>query len=635
MSEWEEAYAEDGSVYYYNVRTQETSWEKPIGQNSASEWSVFKTDDGREYYYNEKTQETTWSPPPGINFSTAVVESEKEKSESSPASTSIIKESKSKSQLDERLESERVLESSIVNPPQFESVEDAEDAFKKILQDSEVDSTWSFQKVMSTFITNPTYWAINDPLRRQQLYDEYLLSRIQQEAENRNKVVEKLEENFIQELKKYQQAGKLNDKTRWVTIKDLLIRDDNPIFKLSVLSDNQVVKIFIDFRNKLRSERNKSIQENRKQALFELETYLMDMKPAYITNSRDWNELYGSLTEDPRFQANKHFSILSKADILELYQTCLYPQEIKKLKDQIHQIDKANKRRDRKARHQFSDLLNTLDIKSTTTFQDVYSKIEDHDCFIELCGRRGSTPMELFWDILDEKEQSIKLKKDLINTAITDYCKKSPTVDITLHKIFASYEIFHNTILQIKDERLSSFNLEINDESLHEVFTGLRIEYLAQQEKRLQSFNKKLAHVIQECARQLSFTYTNIACIAIVNEEGTESESQKVFIQRTEPSDGTTVYTLQVASIGDEVTEELKQLKELRSLVSLINDFYSDNETSEPIIKDSINKVLVELAAVLTSQESKKRPREEEEISNELKKTKRELVTGKPVLMNY
>lgn len=638
MSEWEEAVADDGRVYYYNVRTQETSWEKPAEQTAdgVSEWSVFKTDDGREYYYNERTQETTWSLPAGFNSAveTAIT--------TDLASAKL--ETKEKSEFDKLLEAEKVIESTLVNAPLFESVESAESAFQKMLQDNDVDSTWSFEKVMSTLITNPTYWAISSPLRRQQLYDEYLLSRIQEESENRTKVVEKLEQNFTQELEKYRQAGKLTDKTRWITIKDLLIRDNNPIFKLSVLSDNQIVKIFKEFRGKLRSEKQKLVQEERSQALFELKTYLVDMQPAYISNSKNWNELYESLTEDPRFKANKHFSVLSKSDILELYQTSLYPEEIKKLNEQIGEIDRQNKRKDRKARQEFCKLLRSLDIKSNTTFQDIYPQIEDHDCFIELCGRKGSTPMELFWDILDEKEQSIKLQKNLINSIILDNGKQENST-ATMKQLMASYEAFHSYLQKISDERLASFNLEEGG-SLKEIFRSLSDDYEAQRNRKRRSFHKKLDHVVHDCARQISVTYSDIACIAVA-EEGTSVEVEggmpKAVFEKRKNGE-ITIYTFSETSLTPEVIDELKLLKELKNLVSLVDEFYSESddedskEMSSQTLQESINRVLVEMASVLTTQEgasSKKRLREPEDAEFEIKKTKREALPGKPVLMNY
>ncbi|CAB9516905.1 TH1 protein [Seminavis robusta] len=133
---WEKHEDADGSAYYYNTETEETSWEKPEGfvdddddkkdhqtdkqavkeeeeeaermeeealpkspiggveeealpkspiggaddddddndndeqTQSAGTWERHEDEEGREYYYNPKTDETTWDRPPGFQEST-------------------------------------------------------------------------------------------------------------------------------------------------------------------------------------------------------------------------------------------------------------------------------------------------------------------------------------------------------------------------------------------------------------------------------------------------------------------------------------------------------------------------------------------------------------------------------------
>ena len=35
----------------------------------ATEWEMHMSDDGRPYYYNSRTQESTWEPPPSMMMS--------------------------------------------------------------------------------------------------------------------------------------------------------------------------------------------------------------------------------------------------------------------------------------------------------------------------------------------------------------------------------------------------------------------------------------------------------------------------------------------------------------------------------------------------------------------------------------
>ncbi|KAH9288540.1 hypothetical protein KI387_032657, partial [Taxus chinensis] len=69
-SEWQEHTAGDGRRYYYNKRTRQSSWEKPLElmtpierADASTVWKEFTTPEGRKYYYNKVTKQSKWTIP--------------------------------------------------------------------------------------------------------------------------------------------------------------------------------------------------------------------------------------------------------------------------------------------------------------------------------------------------------------------------------------------------------------------------------------------------------------------------------------------------------------------------------------------------------------------------------------------
>lgn len=69
-SDWQEIVPEDGRKYYYNKKTRQSSWEKPLElmspierADSSTVWKEFTNADSRKYFYNKVTKQSTWQIP--------------------------------------------------------------------------------------------------------------------------------------------------------------------------------------------------------------------------------------------------------------------------------------------------------------------------------------------------------------------------------------------------------------------------------------------------------------------------------------------------------------------------------------------------------------------------------------------
>jgi len=69
-SDWQEHTAAEGKKYYYNKKTRQSSWEKPVElmtpmerADASTKWKEFTTPEGRKYYFNKVTKQSKWTIP--------------------------------------------------------------------------------------------------------------------------------------------------------------------------------------------------------------------------------------------------------------------------------------------------------------------------------------------------------------------------------------------------------------------------------------------------------------------------------------------------------------------------------------------------------------------------------------------
>lgn len=394
MSDWKEAYDPQGRVYYYNSHGQ-TTWERPANidrtETLPSGWKTATANDGAIYYYNEQTGETSWKIP--------IINNEKSDTE---ISTSVeVPNIDSLVSSNEKYTNKSKILHSITRVKS-----EAESMFIQMLDDNQVDSTWSFDRIISELsCKDPRYWCVDDdPLWKQQMFEKYLTNRTEDQLLKEHLAVNKFKDAFTSFLKS---RSEIKYYTRWQTVKRLI--SNNPIYKHSVVSEKVKRETFEEYVNDLSKVYYENIQSMRKQAFVELDAYLREII-SDKTKIISWTELSKQyLFENSRFAANKNFNYLTKYDILNVYMK-LVETFTKEYEVSVLKAHEKCYRTDRIARDQFKELLHTFKpkIRCMTTWSDIYSHIKNMPSFLNILGRNGSSALDLFLDEVDEHKLIIK-----------------------------------------------------------------------------------------------------------------------------------------------------------------------------------------------------------------------------------
>ncbi|CAL4949397.1 unnamed protein product [Urochloa decumbens] len=80
-SDWKEHTAPEGKRYYYNKKTRQSIWEKPVElmtplerADASTEWKEFTTPEGQKYYFNKVTKQSEWSIPDELKVAREMAE---------------------------------------------------------------------------------------------------------------------------------------------------------------------------------------------------------------------------------------------------------------------------------------------------------------------------------------------------------------------------------------------------------------------------------------------------------------------------------------------------------------------------------------------------------------------------------
>jgi pre-mRNA-processing factor 40 len=284
----------------------------------------------------------------------------------------------------------------------------------KMLKRSNVQQDWSWEQAMRATIKDPQYRALKDPKDRKAAFEKYVVEVRIQEKEKAKERLTKLRADFGKMLRSHPE---IKHYTRWKTARPII--EQEAIFR-STNDDAERRQLFEEYIVELKKANYEFEQKSRKSALDELETLLgsMDLEP-YTR----WADAHSKIESNERFVEDPKFKFITKLDMLTSFQSHIKTLE-RNFNDRRQEEKTTRARRERQNRDAFAALLNELKAagktKAGTKWMAVYPEFQNDSRYTNLLGQPGSTPLDMFWDVIEEEERGLRLIRNDVYDVLED-----------------------------------------------------------------------------------------------------------------------------------------------------------------------------------------------------------------------
>ncbi|KAL9128389.1 MAG: hypothetical protein Q9217_002913 [Psora testacea] len=435
---WSEARNPEGRVYYYNTVTKATQWTKPVELMTPAEralsnqpWQEYMTKESRKYWYNKETKQSSWEMPE--IYRDALAQTAPAAKPTLPAPQFVAGGTASFSSLHKDDYGERAgpdrqigyggndpngsIRPTVTaqpNDPEYATFEEAEAAFIKLLRRSNVQPDWTWEQTMRATIKDPQYRALKDPKDRKAAFEKYAVEVRMQEKDRAKERLAKLRADFSTMLKSHPE---IKHYTRWKTARPII--EGETIFR-STNDDTERRQLFEEYIIELKKANIEGEAITRKSAMDELVGILkaLDLEP-YTR----WSEAQETIQSHEKFQADEKFKTLSKSDILTAFENHIKSLE-RTFNDERQREKNLKARRERQNRDRFIDLLKELKdqgrIRAGSKWMEILPIIQEDPRYVAMLGQPGSTPLDLFWDMVEEEERALRLIRNDVYDVLED-----------------------------------------------------------------------------------------------------------------------------------------------------------------------------------------------------------------------
>lgn len=370
--------------------------------------------------------------------------------------------------------------------PEYATKEEAEKAFFGLLKETGVKSDWTWDQAMRAIITKPLYRALKTIGERKAAFHTWADAEAKREREEREQKEARQKNNYFNMLKQKD----LKPYTRFRTVAKVC----GHLAPFTAISERQRETYFDEYIQNMQREEKDRMRDLRKESMDKFSRLLRSIPEiTYKTSWKEAQDLYKQYQHNT--ETFEGMDMLDFLSVFEEYNRSLWEDPLNELNGKIN----ARRRRDRKAREGFRELMHELvaqrKINVRTLWKEIFPIIKDDPRYLSAVGSPDSTPLDMFWDVIDDLDEQLYHQKKTVYNAL-----KRSGLEVGLDTTFEEY-------LQAAelDNRVRE---EVNQDNLRFIFEHLQLK--AQQRlkdekrrqekkmrKKLDIFRHALKHALQ------------------------------------------------------------------------------------------------------------------------------------------
>ncbi|EPQ27162.1 uncharacterized protein PFL1_05443 [Pseudozyma flocculosa PF-1] len=279
----------------------------------------------------------------------------------------------------------------------------AEAAFISLLEQKKVDVDWTWEVTMRAIITEPLYKALKTIAERKNAFAKYIERLKRQRAEERAQRLEQLRPVFRAMVTG--KDSRVKPYHSFATFKKLC--GHQPGFR-EARDDDEARAAYDAVIREVQEAEAASQREIRHRNMDMLMSLLKTFEADVLTR---WRDAHRTVLESDEYAQDAHLKTMDVADMLIVFDEHMNGIEKEATEAQRRQ-EAAQRRKERKNRDEYKKLLVELkergELTTRSTWGQVFDKVKDDGRFLRLVGQAGSSPLDLFHDMVDDLDRLVE-----------------------------------------------------------------------------------------------------------------------------------------------------------------------------------------------------------------------------------